>query len=68
MPENASTESPSDNVTVMPDQQQQPRTTVSFLPVAFNAQTLWQSPCFWMVIGSALTLAAICVLNKSRKS
>jgi len=47
-----------------PDPDPQPRTTVSFLPIAFNAQTLWQSPCFWMVVGSALTLAAIWTFNR----
>jgi hypothetical protein len=63
MPESAEDQQPV-NITPMPDAQRQ--TTVSFLPVAFNAQTLWQSPCFWMVIGSALTLAAIYVLSKRR--
>ncbi len=36
-----------------------PETTVSFQPVRFSCETLWQSPCFWMVIGSVGTLAVL---------
>ncbi len=39
-------------------------TTVSLLPVRFDMQTIWQSPCFWMVVGSALTLFAVYTLRK----
>jgi hypothetical protein len=40
------------------------QTVVSLKPVAFNASTLWQSPCFWMVIGSGLTLLAMWTFRK----
>jgi len=63
MPEPATNEDPT-NVTVMPEPGQQPRATVSFLPVAFNAQTLWQSPCFWMLLGAGVTLAAVWAFRK----
>lgn len=43
-----------------------PQTVVSLKPVAFNAQTLWQSPCFWMVIGAGLTLLALYTFSKKR--
>jgi hypothetical protein len=42
----------------------QGQTTVSLRPVAFSAETIWQSPCFWMVVGSALTLFAVYTLRK----
>ena len=37
---------------------------VSLRPVQFNAASLWESPCFWIVIGSGLTLLAIYVLKR----
>lgn len=43
---------------------QPPQTTVSFRPVRFTATSLWESPCFWIVIGSALTLLAIHAMRK----
>lgn len=45
---------------------QPPETTVSLSPVRFSAASLWESPCFWLVIGSALTLLAIHTLQKKR--
>ena len=42
------------------------QTVVSLRPVAFNAQTLWQSPCFWMVIGAGLTLLAMWTFTRKR--
>lgn len=41
-------------------------TTVSFRPVRFTAASLWESPCFWIVIGSALTLLAIHAIGKRK--
>lgn len=56
-----------DTTVVDPGHEAPPQgTTVSFLPVTFNAQTLWQSPCFWMVIGSGLTLLAIYTLGRRK--
>ena len=43
-----------------------PGTVVSFRPVAFNAQTLWQSPCFWIVVGAGITLLAMWTFTRKR--
>lgn len=42
----------------------EPQTTVSLRPIRFTAASLWESPCFWIVVGSALTLLAIHALKR----
>ena len=39
-------------------------TTVSLRPVRFSLESIWESPCFWIVVGSALTLFAVYTLRK----
>ena len=40
------------------------QTTVSLRPVQFSLAAIWESPCFWIVVGSALTLFAVYTLRK----
>lgn len=38
--------------------------TMSLRPVRFSMESIWESPCFWMLLGAGLTLTAIYVLRK----
>lgn len=40
--------------------------TVSLRPVQFNAASLWESPCFWMLAGAGMTLIALYIFTKKR--
>jgi hypothetical protein len=36
----------------------------SLRPVRFSLESIWESPCFWMLAGAALALFAVYTLKK----